>query len=651
MEIEGKICELEQLVKDVAQLSLSSDFSDVTFIVQNERISAHRLILAARNEYFRAILYGGLEESQQKEVSLNIPLQPFKWLLQFLYSGKLTLSDMKEDVILETLGLAHEYGVTVVTEGISDYLREIISVGNVCAVLDAARLYNLEELSSTCLLFIDGNASQVLKHTSFRAVSFDSLCELLDRDTLSTTSEETIFRAVHEWCNHNVSGAHKADVLYGKVRFTLISQEGLLNVVRPTGVLDAERLLDIIVERNSSDLLPHRAKLYAGVNSTEEATYEYGDWDDGRHSCTIDLGEVVIINEIELDISDIKDYEDTDELKECLHTSVDGINWMLISERYVAKCPHFYFFQRAVRWIRIIGSVDEQISNLDIRVAMFNPKSCKQECSNLKSLPDCRMEIEGEIGESVQPFEDVLQLCLPDVTFVVQNERIPAHRHVLAAKNAYFRALLEERQDDNQQLEITLAIPLEAFKCLLRFLYSGKLTLSGMKEEVILDMLGLAHKYGVTAVTKTTSTHLGKMISTGNVCAILDTARMCNLSDLSSTCLLFIDGNASQVLKHESFHTVSFDSLCDLLDRSSLCSNEETIFLAVHKWSKHDVSDAKNVDVLYGKVRFTLISRKGLLNVVRPTGVLDSERLLDIMAKKESSDLLPYRAQLCKSCD
>uniref|UniRef100_A0A182NWP7 BACK domain-containing protein n=1 Tax=Anopheles dirus TaxID=7168 RepID=A0A182NWP7_9DIPT len=130
----------------------------------------------------------------------------------------------------------------------------------------------------------------MLKHESFHAVSFDLLCDLLDRDTLSTTSEETIFRAVHEWCKHNVSGAHKADVLYGKVRFTLISQEGLLNVVRPTGVLDAERLLDIIVERKSSDLLPHCAKLYADVNLAEKATCEYGDWHDGRHDCTFDLG-------------------------------------------------------------------------------------------------------------------------------------------------------------------------------------------------------------------------------------------------------------------------------------------------------------------------------------------------------------------------
>lgn len=72
----------------MAQLCMSYDYSDVTFIVEEQKIPGHRVILAARSEYFRALLYGGLSESTQHVIKLEIPLEAFKCLLGYIYSGK-----------------------------------------------------------------------------------------------------------------------------------------------------------------------------------------------------------------------------------------------------------------------------------------------------------------------------------------------------------------------------------------------------------------------------------------------------------------------------------------------------------------------------------------------------------------------------------
>lgn len=72
----------------MAQLCMSYDYSDVTFIVEEQKLPAHRVILAARSEYFRALLYGGLSESTQHVIKLEIPLEAFKCLLGYIYSGK-----------------------------------------------------------------------------------------------------------------------------------------------------------------------------------------------------------------------------------------------------------------------------------------------------------------------------------------------------------------------------------------------------------------------------------------------------------------------------------------------------------------------------------------------------------------------------------
>ena len=49
-----------------------ADYSDIELIVDLEHFYAHRIILAARSEYFRALLYGGLRESQHDNHTIEI---------------------------------------------------------------------------------------------------------------------------------------------------------------------------------------------------------------------------------------------------------------------------------------------------------------------------------------------------------------------------------------------------------------------------------------------------------------------------------------------------------------------------------------------------------------------------------------------------
>lgn len=211
------------------RLFCNPDYSDVTFVVENSRLPAHRVIMAARSDYFRAMLYGGLAESQQPEVTLDVPLVAFRALLRYIYSGRLSLTPMKEDSILDTLGLAHQFGFTELEFAISEYLVQILSVQNCCAVLDAARLYSLETLVTVCHTFIDRNAKDLLTHASFLALSKDSLCDILARDSFFAP-EVMIFVAVREWCRKNNDEADIQNVVK-HVRLPLMKLEHLLTEV------------------------------------------------------------------------------------------------------------------------------------------------------------------------------------------------------------------------------------------------------------------------------------------------------------------------------------------------------------------------------------------------------------------------------------
>lgn len=175
----GEIELTARFSEQMAQLCMCSDYSDVTFCVEKQRLPGHRVILAARSEYFRALLYGGLAESTQSEIGLNIPIEAFKALLRYIYSGYMSLTQMREEHILDTLGLANQYGFIELEQSISDYLRQLLSLDNACAILDAARLYSLTALTDVCHAFFDRHADQLLTHESFKTLSQVSLFKIL----------------------------------------------------------------------------------------------------------------------------------------------------------------------------------------------------------------------------------------------------------------------------------------------------------------------------------------------------------------------------------------------------------------------------------------------------------------------------------------
>lgn len=85
--------------------------------------------------------------------------------------------------------------------------------------------------------------------------------------------------------------------------------------------------------------------------------------------------------------------------------------------------------------------------------------------------------------------------------------------------------------------------------------------------------------------------------------------------------------------------------MCNILGRDSFFAPEAEIFTAVNEWCKHN----SNVDVeaVVSFVRLPLMNLEQLLKVVRPSGILDPERLLDAIEEKTTSKYLPYRGALC----
>lgn len=75
------------LGKDMIALMEQGTFSDVTFVIGDTRIKAHKCILASRSNFFANMFNVGMREAEESVISVqDINLATFKKLLQFIYS-------------------------------------------------------------------------------------------------------------------------------------------------------------------------------------------------------------------------------------------------------------------------------------------------------------------------------------------------------------------------------------------------------------------------------------------------------------------------------------------------------------------------------------------------------------------------------------
>ncbi|CAK1582357.1 unnamed protein product [Parnassius mnemosyne] len=386
----GDIEHISHLSEHIGSLCLSSEYSDVTLIVEGQRIPAHKVILAASSDYFRALLYGGMREANQAEVELQAPLQAFKALLRYVYSGHMGLSLLREDTVLDMLGLAHQFNFQELEAAISDYLRQILALRNVCAVLDAARLYGLNALMDYCYNFLDRNATEVLQHDSFLQLSVEALQGLLERDSFFAP-EVDIFKAVCSWFNANQqwvkseNGMMQVEKILKCVRLTLMSLEELLTVVRPFSLVTPDMLLDAIQEKTQtkSTELRHRGLLLPEENVATpkrgarvlsgdmrsallDGDTENYDMERGytRHNISdaadspgilVRLPANTILNHIRLLLWD----RDNRSYAYYIEVSVDQKDWVRVIDHSTYFCrswQNLYFEARVVQYIKLVGT-------------------------------------------------------------------------------------------------------------------------------------------------------------------------------------------------------------------------------------------------------------------------------------------------------
>ncbi len=149
------------LVEDMRKAFASQLGADVRLVAADGNVVlAHKIILAARSEAFRALLYGGMRESQEKEIHFpDIKYEVLSLLVEFLYTDNAHITG---DIVVGLFMAADLYQLTRLRALCENFILQNISIENVCTIFQTADQLHAHKLRGFCFNWIINNFGEIL---------------------------------------------------------------------------------------------------------------------------------------------------------------------------------------------------------------------------------------------------------------------------------------------------------------------------------------------------------------------------------------------------------------------------------------------------------------------------------------------------------
>ena len=214
-------------------------------------------------------------ECMCNQVFLKNDSIPFR----YLYCDEISL---KADNVLSTLYAAKKYIMPHLEHACVEYLKKNVSASNACKLLSDCRLFEETAAMQRYWGVIDNQTTKALQSDSFPDIDYQTLEEILSRDTLNV-EETVVFNAAKRWaeaeCSRQGRDANSqncrevlGDALY-LLRFSTMTLDEFANGPGQSGLLNTQEINDIFfyhTARNKPKLRFPTARRKVHENNTAQ---------------------------------------------------------------------------------------------------------------------------------------------------------------------------------------------------------------------------------------------------------------------------------------------------------------------------------------------------------------------------------------------
>lgn len=172
----GKVFEYTRngcrMLDSLNEMRCSKTMCDVVIQVDSEQFHAHKCVLAASSDFFKAMFNSNLLESQEATVSLkHVDCQTFQSIVDFVYTSKLTVMN---DNVQPLFAAANLYDFKLIKKACSSYMISQMDETNCVGVYLFAERLDCPKLKRKSFKYILKHFCKVIV-VYFRGAGFESL--------------------------------------------------------------------------------------------------------------------------------------------------------------------------------------------------------------------------------------------------------------------------------------------------------------------------------------------------------------------------------------------------------------------------------------------------------------------------------------------
>ncbi|KAH0816111.1 hypothetical protein MTP99_017171 [Tenebrio molitor] len=222
------------LLKGLNSLWEKGELLDVALIIEGQNFKAHKAVLSACSDYFRAMFTNNMLESRQDEICLNgITAAGFHQILEYAYTSRIMLNLSNVQDVLEA---ASHIQMEPVIQACSKFLLSQIDIDNCIDIATIAEIYSLEKLRLMVYRYMSEHLSDFSNSKEFYRLTPQQLENLLALDFPVDCSEADVLRIVLAWFFHVDSCKKDVRVSYAMrifhyIHFKEISRRKLDSIV------------------------------------------------------------------------------------------------------------------------------------------------------------------------------------------------------------------------------------------------------------------------------------------------------------------------------------------------------------------------------------------------------------------------------------